>query len=128
MDDADRLITALRAELHRRRADNPGYSVRAFAAGLAFDHAALSRILRGERSPDARTRRRLWDGLRPDRDTRSLLALAEAVAAPADSARCAELLRIDRDRVNVALTELLRDGRIQLEGDRWVRTSSNGSS
>ncbi len=40
----------LRAELTRRCARNPSYSLRAFARALEVDHATLSQILRGRRA------------------------------------------------------------------------------
>ena len=40
----------LRAELTRRCARNPSYSLRAFARALDLDHATLSQILRGRRA------------------------------------------------------------------------------
>jgi len=40
----------LRAELTRRCARNPSYSLRAFARALEVDHATLSQILRGKRA------------------------------------------------------------------------------
>ena len=40
----------LRAELTRRCARNPSYSLRAFARALEVDHASLSQILRGRRT------------------------------------------------------------------------------
>ncbi len=40
----------LRAELTRRCARNPSYSLRAFARALDVDHATLSQLLRGRRS------------------------------------------------------------------------------
>jgi hypothetical protein len=45
--------TPLRAELSRRRAVNPRYSLRAFADWLGIDHSTLSQILRGARPAPA---------------------------------------------------------------------------
>jgi uncharacterized protein (TIGR02147 family) len=45
----------LQAELGRRCAGNPQYSLRAFAKFLALDHATLSQLLRGKRRLTART-------------------------------------------------------------------------
>jgi predicted enzyme related to lactoylglutathione lyase len=42
--------SVLRAELTRRCARNPSYSLRAFARALDVDHATLSQILRGRRA------------------------------------------------------------------------------
>jgi hypothetical protein len=47
----------LRAELARRQAINPRYSLRAFAAFLKIDHSTLSQILRGRRAVPAEARR-----------------------------------------------------------------------
>jgi len=46
-------------ELESRRKKNPRYSMRALAAFLGADHSTLSQILRGTRSPPARSIR-LW--------------------------------------------------------------------
>lgn len=45
----------LQADLARRCADNPLYSLRAYAQHLQIDHATLSQLLRGKRTLTART-------------------------------------------------------------------------
>src|SRR4051812_16903310 len=45
----------LQAELARRCAKNPRYSLRSFADQLRIDHATLSQLLRGRRAMTART-------------------------------------------------------------------------
>ena len=57
----------LQAELGRRCARNPQYSLRAFAKYLAVDHATISQILRGKRALTARTILRLGTRLDLDR-------------------------------------------------------------
>jgi uncharacterized protein (TIGR02147 family) len=57
----------LRAELGRRCAKNPQYSLRAFAKFLAIDHATLSQLLSGKRPLSARTILRLGTRLGLDR-------------------------------------------------------------
>ncbi len=49
----------LQRELARRCADNPQYSLRAFARSLGVDHSTLSQILRGKRPLTAETIRSL---------------------------------------------------------------------
>jgi hypothetical protein len=57
----------LQAELGRRCARNPQYSLRAFAKYLASDHATISQLLRGRRPFTARTIVRLGTRLGLDR-------------------------------------------------------------
>ncbi len=56
----------LRAELARRCAGNPRYSLRAFAKWLGIDHATLSQLLRGRRALTAANIRRLGARLKLD--------------------------------------------------------------
>lgn len=53
----------LRAELTRRCARNPSYSLRAFARSLAMDHATLSQLLRGRRPMTAELVQQLGERL-----------------------------------------------------------------
>src|ERR1700733_14993200 len=57
----------LQAELGRRCAKNPHYSLRAFAKFLAVDHATISQVLRGKRPLTARMISRLGIRLGLDR-------------------------------------------------------------
>ncbi|MGE0431978.1 MAG: TIGR02147 family protein [Planctomycetota bacterium] len=57
--DATRFRLYLQAELARRCATNPQYSLRAFALDLDIDHATLSQLLRGKRTMTAATIERL---------------------------------------------------------------------
>ena len=57
----------LQAELGRRCARNPQYSLRAFAKYLAIDHATISQLLRGKRPFTARAILRLGTRLGLDR-------------------------------------------------------------
>jgi uncharacterized protein (TIGR02147 family) len=57
----------LQAELGRRCARNPQYSLRAFAKFLAIDHATMSQLLRGKRPLTPRTILRLGTRLGLDR-------------------------------------------------------------
>ncbi len=59
----------LQAELARRCADNPQYSLRAFARDLDVDHSSLSQILRGRRRLSERALRGFGErlGIAPDR-------------------------------------------------------------
>jgi hypothetical protein len=54
----------LEAELSRRRARNPRYSLGAFAHSLGLDHSTLSQNLRGERKLTLRMAERLEARLR----------------------------------------------------------------
>lgn len=53
----------LQAELARRCADNPRYSLRAFARDLGIDHSSLSQLLRGKRRLTERLVRELGERL-----------------------------------------------------------------
>ncbi len=53
----------LQCELARRCADNPHYSLRAFALDLRTDHSTLSQLLRGKRALSQGTIERLGDHL-----------------------------------------------------------------
>jgi transcriptional regulator with XRE-family HTH domain len=110
---------ALEAELSRRRARNPRYSLRAFAGSLGLDHSTLSQILRGERRLTLRMAERLEKRLQQS----YIAALAALAAEPdfrADSRWCAERLGIGVDRVNIIVQRLVREGRLRMEGAKWV--------
>ncbi|MFN8572092.1 MAG: DUF4423 domain-containing protein [Gemmatimonadaceae bacterium] len=56
----------LQGELARRCAENPRYSLRAFAQRVGVDHSTLSQILRGKRRLTARTIERIGRSMRLD--------------------------------------------------------------
>ncbi len=74
----------LRAELTRRCARNPSYSLRAFARALDTDHATLSQILRGRRALTRDTIVQLGErlGLEPARIEAFVRDAAAARAGP----------------------------------------------
>lgn len=116
------LPALLEAELRRRRARNPRYSLRAFARALGTDHGTLSRIMRRERRLTARTIRRAGArlGLTPPQLDGACLAehctaILRVVGDPrfrADSRWIATMTGIPVDDVNVALHALLRGRRL----------------
>ena len=79
----------LRAELTRRCARNPSYSLRAFARALHADHATLSQLLRGRRALTRETIEQLGERLglpRTSIDAHVRDAEATREGAPAPSA------------------------------------------
>jgi hypothetical protein len=110
---------ALEAELTRRRARNPRYSLRAFAKSLALDHSTLSQLLRGERNLTPRMAERLEARLQQGYIA-ALATLTTESGFRADSRWCADRLGISVDRVNIIVQRLVREGRLRMEGARWV--------
>ena len=118
----------LQGELARRRANNPRYSLRAFARQLGIDHSALSQILRRRRRLTTRVLRRLGLALRMpqadiDRATAeaNAEALLQAVSDPAFRPDCrwiAAKLAMPLKEVQIALHEVLRSGRVVMRSHR----------
>jgi uncharacterized protein (TIGR02147 family) len=75
----------LQAELARRCAENPRYSLRAFAKRLGVDHATLSQLLRGRRSMTAATIRRFGARLKLDEAAIGAWVAAERDARGGDA-------------------------------------------
>jgi plasmid maintenance system antidote protein VapI len=110
----------LEGELLRRRRRNPNYSLRAFARDLRTDHATLSQILRGRRPLSARMTtmlgRRLGFGpstLLEASIRQNAAAIVRLVQSGNFQPNCrwiAVRTGLPIDAVNVALTQLLRDG------------------
>src|SRR5687767_10221213 len=69
----------LQSELARRCADNPNYSLRAFARWLGLDHATLSQLLGGRRRTTGATIRRLGARLKVPRGSITALVAREKV-------------------------------------------------
>jgi uncharacterized protein (TIGR02147 family) len=69
----------LQAELGRRCARNPQYSLRAFAKFLAIDHATLSQLMRGKRALTGRTLIRLGSRLGLERPAIDVYLAQEAI-------------------------------------------------
>jgi transcriptional regulator with XRE-family HTH domain len=141
---APRFIDRLAQELQVRRARNPRYSLRAFAAYLGTDHSTLSQILRQRRRPAA-GKIRAWarklgvdaeeaavwvavEYAHPDPEALGILTervhwqIVELTRAPefrADSRWLAERIGVSADAVNIALSRLLRIGLLEMRADRW---------
>ena len=124
--------SALQTEFDRRRSLNPRYSLRAFARALAFDHSALSQILRGRRRVTARNVRALGSRLRLgaaaveehcaiEHEAAVLAALARPGFRP-DTRWLATIAGIPIDEVNVTLQRLLRKRVVTMRSPTsWVR-------
>jgi transcriptional regulator with XRE-family HTH domain len=110
---------ALEAELNRRRARNARYSLRAFAHSLGLDHSTLSQILRGERKLTLRMAERLEARLQ-QAYIGALIDLVAGADFRADSRWCADRPGIGVDRVNIIVQRLVREGRLRMEGPKWV--------
>jgi DNA-binding MarR family transcriptional regulator len=140
-----RFADCLARELEARRAKNPRYSLRAFAAYLGTDHSTLSQILRQSRRAPARQIRAwarklsvdaeeagVWIAVehgRADAEVLGILTerahwqILELIRAPefrADSRWLAERIGVPADTVNIALSRLLRLGLLEMRGNRWI--------
>jgi hypothetical protein len=81
---ADALSTRLCHEYQARRARNPRYSLRAFAAYLGADHSTVSQVMRGRRRPHTAHIRRWTAKLGCVREeTLAYLAAARALGTAA---------------------------------------------
>jgi uncharacterized protein (TIGR02147 family) len=118
----------LQAELGRRCAKNPQYSLRAFAKYLAIDHATISQLMRGKRPLTARTILRLGTRLGLDRSAIDRYAAHEAFwgRAAADEATLSEVRQLANDTANVisdwyhyAILELTRLDHFKPDS-RWI--------
>jgi transcriptional regulator with XRE-family HTH domain len=131
----------LRLELARRSAQNPRYSLRAFARHLGVDHSTLSQWMRGRRPLSARTIERLGARLRvPARRLRvfvesrgragpefAILDLVRREAFRPDSRWIAGELGITPDEANVAIQRLLRLDLLRMASPRrWVTQEMHG--
>ena len=104
----------LRRQLAQRCADNPQYSLRAFAMSLQTDHSTLSQILRGKRRLTPETLRALARKLEiPDNDVEAFLAYELRVHGDDGWERHARQLRDEAMEVisqwhHFAILELIR--------------------
>jgi hypothetical protein len=110
--------SVLQAELERRRAANPRYSLRSFARHLSVDHWTLSQILRGRRRLTGRNVRAFGRRLRlaaPEiaelcalENEAAVLSAIDRATFQADSRWVASMVGIPLDEVNVTLQRLIR--------------------
>jgi uncharacterized protein (TIGR02147 family) len=89
----------LQAELARRCADNPHYSLRAFAKYLGLDHATLSQLLRGKRRLTTRMIVKLGTRLGLEHEKLSAYCAREENACPplTESANLCEVMQLAHD-------------------------------
>jgi transcriptional regulator with XRE-family HTH domain len=124
--------TVLQAELDRRRAVNPRYSLRSFARNLTVDHSTLSQILRGRRRLTGRSVRALGRRLRLAapaiaelcalENESAVLSALDRPSFQADSRWVAAMVGIPLDEVNIALQRLLRKRIVTMTTRvRWER-------
>lgn len=120
----------LRAELRRRRSQQPTYSVRRFARVLGVHHATVLRALDGSGPLAERSIRALGPrlGLAADEIERfcelerdeSVLAAIERPGFRPDVRLLASIAGIPIDSVAIALHSLLRSGRLRMiSTNRW---------
>jgi uncharacterized protein (TIGR02147 family) len=118
----------LQAELGRRCAGNPQYSLRAFAKYLASDHATLSQLLRGRRPLTKRTIVKLGTRLGLDRPAIDRYAAHEACweSKAATAAGYSEVQKLAADTASVitdwhhyAILELTRLHNFKPDS-RWI--------
>ena len=122
----------LTAELARRRAANPRYSLRSFARDLSVHHSTLSQILRGTRRITGRSVRAFGRRLRLSapqiaelcalENETAVLAALDRPNVRADSRWVAGMAGIPLDEVNVTLQRLLRKRIVTMASRaRWLR-------
>ncbi len=116
----------LQTELGRRCADNPRYSLRAFAAWLDVDHSTLSQLLRGRRKLTEQTIRRLGKRLAIDEVLLARYVAAQEILdrSPDPASEQLELMAEDAQALcteweHAALLELTRIESFRADS-RWV--------
>jgi uncharacterized protein (TIGR02147 family) len=116
------------AELARRCAGNPRYSLRAFAKGLGVDHATLSQLLRGRRTLTEAMIRRLARRLKlDDAAIQDHIAAAQrAEGAPREPGSLREVRQLTADAASLmqqwqhfAILELTRLDSFRPDS-RWI--------
>jgi transcriptional regulator with XRE-family HTH domain len=116
------------AELARRCAGNPRYSLRAFAKGLGVDHATLSQLLRGRRTLTEAMIRRLARRLKLDEAAiQDHIAVAQrAEGAPREPGSLREVRQLTADAASLvqqwqhfAILELTRLDSFKPDS-RWI--------
>ena len=108
---------ALQNEFDRRRANNPRYSLRAFARFVGTDHATLSQILRGVRRLTPSMIRRLGPRVQispADVEAEAaaandamVLAVIDRISFRPDCRWIATMTGLSLDEVNISLHRLL---------------------
>ena len=122
----------LAAELERRQAANPRYSLRAFAAWLGIHHSSLSQILRRKRRLTAKTVYHLGKRLSiPPAEIceavrrENCAAILKVVSGPRfkpDTRWISMMSGLSMDDVNVGLHELLLSRRIEMQSTKtWKK-------
>jgi uncharacterized protein (TIGR02147 family) len=98
-----RFRQVLQAELARRCANNPQYSLRAFAKYLGLDHSTLSQMLRGKRRLTTRAIRKFGARLGLDAEaTETFIAIEEnRVADPNEESVVREVRRLAKDTASL---------------------------
>lgn len=120
------LRARLAAEMERRRARHPRYSLRAFARGAGLAHSTLVRLLREDTRLTPGSARRLGRRLGLsipeiaeaclDENERRILGLVGSPGFRADSRWLAVHSGLPLDDVNVALQRLLAHRRLVMRG------------
>lgn len=116
----------LQAELARRCAGNPRYSLRAFARRLGVDHSTLSQLLRGRRALTRPAIERLGARLGLDAAAIETYAAREPLWSALPGGRLAEMQQLTRDAASLvsewhhyAMLELVRLKSFRPDS-RWV--------
>ena len=116
----------LQREYHRRRTRNRRYSLRAFARDLGCDHSTLSQWMRGTRPLTRTSLDRLCRALALADTARTRacetdLAVVAVVRQDANrtSPALARAAQLPVDRVNLALTKLMRLNVLRRAGSDW---------
>lgn len=120
----------LRAELERRQARNPRYSLRALARDLGLNHGTLSRLLHRRRRLTAAAARAIAkrldlpstvvDRACCDADDAAVIGAVRTEGFVPSSRHLATHSGLPLDAVNAALFRLLRAGVLSMPSrDRW---------
>lgn len=123
----------LRAEFESRRKANPRYSMRAFAAFLATDHAVISQIFQGKRRPPVNRIQEWARKLGMEREETMAYVTASHVPEREVLERqeqlrhwAAEALSIVTDRIHFDILRLMRTASFQADV-RWIAGQTGAS-
>lgn len=127
----------LKAELERRRASQPNYSLRRFARVLGVHHATASRLLHGAGPVAERSIRRVSSRLGTSSEETGRMCVAEREEAVLDAIGrrafrpdtrwIASAAGITVDQINITLQSLLRTGRLRMVSERLWKTERTSS-